>query len=362
MAPSETAAGRVDRLVWVDAARTLACGGVVLVHVNIGFRPGLDTWWPGGLLGAPFFSLVVPVFFVLSGFVAALRPPGPDESAGPWLRRRLSRLFLPFFVWNAILLATGVPGPSLSTAQIVFYFFFGAGPLYYVGALIQLLAIFAFVERFKEGGQLAFALSFVLSAAFYAAADLAALMTGARAEIFETNLNRFFPAWGAFFAAGVLLASKDGAFGWIERRRALLVVLSVLSFAAYLGELHVVLSRVGFHPIRQFFVAGLPFQLAGSLLFLAGLRRLDRSGRARKLLSRLAAAGPDTFGIYLSHVPVQTGLFAVWVAAGHETADWWEVPVLAAASWILCRAAVRAARRVRLPAVPLLFGVTPGPR
>jgi peptidoglycan/LPS O-acetylase OafA/YrhL len=325
--------------------------------VNIGFRPGLDTWWPVGLFGVPFFSLVVPVFFLLSGYVAALWPPGPAESAKVWLGRRLSRLLPPFFVWNAILLATGVPGRGLSAPQICFYFFFGAGPLYYVGALVQLLALFAFVRKAREGGWGVLAAFFVLSVAFYAAADLATWTAGARAEIFETHLNRFFPAWGVFFAAGVLLGRGDRAFEWIERHRALFAVAAALSYMAYLGELHVVLSRFGFHPVRQFLLAGLPLQIAATLLFLAGLRKLDLSGRAKALLSRLAAAGPDTFGIYLSHVPAQSALFALWVAAGHDTADWWEVPILAVASWIVCQLAIRAARRLPVPRIgAILFG------
>jgi fucose 4-O-acetylase-like acetyltransferase len=328
--------------------------------VNIGFRPGLETWWPGGLFGVPFFSLVVPVFFALSGYVAALQPPGPEARPWPWLRRRLSRLLPPFFVWNAILLATGVPERGLPAPEILFFFLLGAGPLYYVGALVQLLTLFALLDTSAGGKRLLLAGSFALSAAFYVAADLATWSAVAGAEIFETHLNRFFPAWGVFFAKGVLLGRSEGVFLTIEKRRVGLIVVAAVSFAAFVGELQVAEARFGFHPIRQFFITGLPLQIAGTLLILAGLRRLDLSERARTLLARLAAAGPDTFGIYLSHVSAQAGLFALWVAAGHDTAEWWEVPLLAIASWAVCQGSVRIARRLPIPAVgTLLFGVVP---
>lgn len=250
-----------------------------------------------------------------------------------------------------ILLATGVQGRGLPVPDLLFFFFFGAGPLYFVGALVQLLALFAFLAPPARAGRLLLA-GFAVSAVTFAAADFATWTTGAVAGIFETHLNRFFPAWSVFFAGGVLLGRSDAAFGWVARRRIPLAVLAAVSAAAYLAELGAAGRRFGFHPVRQFLLAGLPLQLAGGLLFLDGLRTLDRSGRARGLLARLAAAGPDTFGIYLSHVSVQSALFALWVAAGHDTADWWEVPVLAVASWIVCRAGVRVMRRVRIPEVP----------
>lgn len=327
--------------------------------MNIGFRPGLATWWPGGLFGVPFFGLVVPLFFAFSGYVAAVRPPAPGESPWPWLRRRLARLLPPFFLWNAILLAAGVPGRELPAREVLFFLLFGAGPLYYVGALVQLLALYAFAGSRVRAGRL-LAAGGALSAACFAAADFATWTAGAGAGIFETHLNRFFPAWSVFFALGVLLGRSNESFAWVAKRRALLSAATAVSYAAFVFELHAVESRFGFHPVRQFLLAGLPFELLGSLLVLDGVRRLELAGKARRALARLAAAGPDTFGIYLAHVPAQAALFALWVEAGHDTADWWEVPLLAAASWVVCRAAVRVARRVAPPAIgTILFGVAP---
>jgi hypothetical protein len=287
-----------------------------------------------------------------------LHPPGPDKGEWRWLARKLSRLLPPYFVWNAVLIATGALGAGLSAADRIFFFFLGARQLYFVCTLIQLVALFALFRKSPKGERLFFKVSFALSAAFYAAADIATWTSGAGAEMFEVRLNRLFAGWGVFFAAGVLLGRSESAFAWVGKRRIALAAIAAVSFAAYVGELLAAEARFGFHPIGQFFLAGLPFQLAGVLLVFDGLRRLDLAGRARALLVRLAAAGPDTFGIYLSHVSMQAGLFALWVAAGHDTADWWEVPLLAIASWAVCQASVRIARRLPLPGVgTLLFGV-----
>jgi len=252
----------------------------------------------------------------------------------------------PFFAWNAILLAGGVAGRGIPAWDVAFFLLLGAGPLYYVGALAQLLALFALLGKTARAGRLALAGSVALSAGFYVAADLTTWTAGVRADLFETHLNRFFPAWSVFFALGVVLGRSERAFASLEKRRGALAAVAAISFAAYLAELHISEELFGFHPIRQFFVAGFPFQIAGTILFLDGLRRLDLSGRARKVLVALAAAAPDTFGIYLSHVSAQTVLFALWIAAGHDTASWWEVPLLAVASWAVCQSAVRIARCV----------------
>lgn len=48
-------------------ARTLACSLVVLVHINLYIRPGMESWWPGGFFLPP--SLVSPYPYFLSSLV-----------------------------------------------------------------------------------------------------------------------------------------------------------------------------------------------------------------------------------------------------------------------------------------------------
>ena len=84
-----------ERLVWVDAARTLACGLVVLVHANIYGRAGLETWWPLGVWTVPLYSVAVPSFLVLSGYLSRSADTTSTNSDGG-----TARLAVPFLVSN----------------------------------------------------------------------------------------------------------------------------------------------------------------------------------------------------------------------------------------------------------------------
>ncbi|MCM3877668.1 MAG: acyltransferase [Thermoanaerobaculia bacterium] len=321
------------RLAWIDAARTVACALVVLVHVNIYYRAGANSWWPGGFSGVPFFGLAVPAFFLIAGYVS----PGP-----PRLARRLAKLLPAFYAWNAILVVTGSQGRDLAASEVVFYLLTGANQLYFIFALVQLLVLHRLLAPKWLGWGAAIA-----TLAFYAAADAAVWTRGAASEIFTLYLNRSFAAWAVFYAAGVLLARRPGLLEGLWRKRAILVAAAVVTYAAYVAELRAEDRVLSFNPVLQFLVPGLPFQLVGAVLLLLALRRLEASPRTKPAVLWLAAAAPDTFGIYLSHVSVQAALFGLWVRAGHEGAHWTEVPILAAASWIVCQLATRAGRALR---------------
>lgn len=57
----------------IDAARTLACAGIVLAQANLWLRSGeIEAWWPFGPVGALFLIMTVPTFFLLSGFSAPI--------------------------------------------------------------------------------------------------------------------------------------------------------------------------------------------------------------------------------------------------------------------------------------------------
>ena len=343
-----------ERLAWIEAARTLACALVVLVHVNIAFRPGVDAWWPNGLYSLPVFTLAVPVFFAIAGFLAERRPPHAGEEAA-WLSGRLARLLPPYFAWNALLLATGAQGAGLTPAEVALFFVFGTRHLYFVCALVQLLALHAFLGRRVPGRRLV-VLAVTLSVVYYVLADSAAWVTGSGGEILERVLNRLCAGWAVYYAVGAWLARSETGLARVERRLGALAGAAAVLYAVYALEIRAMFLRFGFHPILQFIGTGLPFQLVGALCVLAGFRRLETGALGARVVERLATTGPDTFGIYLSHVSVQLGLFALALAAGYAGTDALEVPVLAVASWVVCRAGLAAARRVAPAAAVLLLG------
>ena len=122
----------------VAAARNIACATVVLAHANIYARPDGADWWPGGLFSIPLMSIVVPMFFALSGYFAVGTAPGlPLAPAVSQLPRRLIHLLPPFFFWNAVTILVlrwnGSDEPERDLIELLS----GAWHLYYLFVLIQ---------------------------------------------------------------------------------------------------------------------------------------------------------------------------------------------------------------------------------
>ncbi|WP_158265108.1 acyltransferase family protein [Blastopirellula marina] len=86
-APAKT----IERLVWLDAARLMAMGMVALQHlITI-----CDVQPPRMLLGLDPGQVGVAMFFAISGLLAAQGKQGHPVS---WLSKRLSRIYLPYWI------------------------------------------------------------------------------------------------------------------------------------------------------------------------------------------------------------------------------------------------------------------------
>lgn len=336
-----------ERLVWADSARTLACGLVVLVHVNIYTRAGLETWWPFGFWGMPVFCIAVPAFMVLAGYFAD--PPGARKEPDASLRtthRRILRLALPFLIWNVLTLGALVgEGLRPDAREVALQVLTGTWQLYFIFALLQLLLLRRLVRRPVNGRMLALAAA--ATAATYAWGDLLLWrLEGADNGEFETLSEKLFLSWILFFFAGLWLRARPEALDEIGRRWLPMLLALGVFYALFLFELRLEDERFGYNPRKQILLGGLPFHLLGAVLFIAVLRALDRGGRARGALAWLASAGTDTYGIYLNHTAVLVGLFAACRGLGLTTFRWFETPLLAIGTWLLSQGLVRLTRRV----------------
>ncbi len=334
-----------ERLVWADAARTLACGLVVLVHVNIYTRAGLETWWPFGFAGVPMFSVAVPAFLVLSGYFAKSAGTGESVATAGSVRRAL-RLVVPFLVWNMLTIAAlGADGLRMDARTIVLHALTGTWQLYFIFALLQLMLLHRLLGSHASTGR-TLGLAIASTMVVYAVSDLVLWrIGGADGGAFELFAEKLFPCWTIFFFSGLWLRHHPKVFDTLTGKwlPALLCALAA-AYAIYLLELRLEEWRFDYNPRKQILLGGLPFQLLGSVLALALLRALDRSGRAQGLLARLASAGTDTYGIYLSHAAVLVGLFAAARHLGFTTSRGIETPLLAIATWVLAWGFVRLAR------------------
>ena len=206
-------------------------------------------------------------------------------------------------------------------------------------ALLELLVLHRLSRSFDAGWRP----SRRRAIAIYALGDL--LPLGAREPQEPSRTFRALLSWSLFFFVGIRLRRRPEIFDGIGRRKAAISLVLAGSYALFLFALALEDRRFGYNPRKQVLLAGLPFHVVGAVPLLAALRALDRSGRGRGLLAWLAAAGTDTYGIYLSHTAVLIGVFAAARGLGWTTHRGVETPLLAIATWIASVTLVRSARR-----------------
>lgn len=306
------------------------------MHVNIYTRAGMETWWPGGLYGAPPFALAVPTFLIIAGYAVDMG----TAARGLGFRQhmlRLRRLAIPFVIWNAITLAV-VNEPRQSNWDILVQLFTGTWHLYFIFVLLQLLFLYALIAPALDRGHVntvTWAAIAITVAAFAASEILlwSRLAVGASFEIFARQL---FPFWIGFFAVGI----------WWRRRGSIplriswkILVAVALAWALLSFDLAMENRTFGFTSRKQLLLGGLPFELLGALTLLVLLEGLDR--KRSRTIDVLASCAPFTFGIYLSHVAIMVLLFRGLLETGINTAHWSQVPLLAVAVFLISLVATR---------------------
>jgi len=97
-----------NKTLWLDNLRVIATIGVIFIHVSSDYAPSSGTvsaynFWVGNLFdSAARFS--VPIFVMLSG--ALLLPK--DYGISTFLKKRMSRLLLPFLFWSLFYIARSI--------------------------------------------------------------------------------------------------------------------------------------------------------------------------------------------------------------------------------------------------------------
>ncbi|RPI74645.1 MAG: acyltransferase [Desulfobacteraceae bacterium] len=325
-------------------ARTIAAGLIVLVHTDFLMRPGMETWWPGGLAFAPVFSLVVPLFLVFSGFFAGESVESASQvSWKGFLVKKAGRILVPFLIWNSLLIFTDqVLNKAGWSNDLIFPLLTGQWQLYYLFALMQLFVLhhFLITRPGRSGMQTLLIPAACFSFLFYLTADVILWTRGMEANLFETHGNRLFFAWSLFFALGVWFRQDVNALPRLFARQGLFTALTVLFYAAYYGELRLEEQLFGGHALGQILLAGFFFQVCACLLILNLLCRWSAGKRAAKILKSLAALAPDSYGIYLVHTPILICLYAFSL----PFPIWVEVPVYWVITFLIAFGLVRLVR------------------
>jgi len=325
------------RLAWIEAARTLNCALVVLAHVNIYTRAGVDTWWPGGFYAVPVLSLAVPSFFIIAGYAVAMGTGSGSKGA---MLARVRRLVIPFLAWSVITFLV-MAEPGLSVRDSLLRILTGTWHLYFVFALLQLLVLHALLVPALDAGKLRsiVIVAVALTVVSYAVSEGILWSSGADNGTVEALLRKLFPLWAGFFALGIWWRRR-GSRGFDMTAGILIAVVVTAAFAAYIIDLKLEDMAFGFTPRKQLLLGGLAFQLLGASVVLMMIEKLD----GHPAVDMLARWGRDTYGIYLVHISVMLLLFRLVVSAGWLTVHWSEVPLLTAATFLISLALVRVIR------------------
>jgi len=343
----------------------VACALVVLIHINLYTRrAGLDTWWPAGFLSAPIYGIPVPTFFMLSGFFAGRFAQGVRRpSIVQFLNKRLNILIVPFFVWNCILLLLLSRTIPFSPGQTVYYLFTGVWQLYYVFVLIQLLLLHFLIEsHFRERINLFLGLSACVSFLFYLFAEYMLWTKGVASDFVENHLDKTPLPWLIFFAFGVWLRSNMWFVVWLVRRRWWLILTTAAAQALYCWELERVDNWLGYNPLLQFPLGGLPYRILAPLLLLIIPFRIGNlpSKWVQFPYKSLVSTSKYTYAIFLSHTAFVIILSKIFWISRNPLGYWIEPPILFMAVWLSCLALLRVIGKLRVHWVGrLLYGSIP---
>jgi len=350
------------KLTFIEVARVLGILAVVLIHTFEQTVPQAQTTVFYQLI-SPLIRFVVPLFFIISGFVLGIhhRDPGYRVDARSFWRRRFTTLVIPFFAWNVIymLILEVAQGQPIADMQTLLSLATGYMHLYYVFVLLQFLLLYTLLGNHVSVRVLraCLVLAALSSIAFYAFSGALLWTLGPDDHQFEWRWGKLFFGWAVFFFWGLWLGYTPTALDRLKRRQWWLLLATVCAYAVYLVVMRVQYVSFETYARDYFLLAGLPFQFLAATWLLALLYGLDARLQASSFWRRVAAWGPDTFGIYVAHMAFLIGIVALWDSVMPAVPAGLEVLLVAALTLVVTEAFLRLCLtpRFRRPGL-ILFG------
>jgi surface polysaccharide O-acyltransferase-like enzyme len=296
------------------------------------------------------FYFTVPLFFMVSGLLLrrSYESKAKPVPYSELLRKKFDTLILPFLVWNAIYMilfriSAGMPILSWST---LWFMSTGYMHLYFVFVLLQFFLLYPLLHPYLKGRglSLALVLAALSSLAFYAGSEYLLWTRGADSHFFEWCWGKCSAAWALFFFWGVWLGQKPQLIERLSRHAGKLGLVSLALLIVYVWEMNLEYEIFVEESRKYFLLSGLVFQFACANFTMGAMHRLDKSSVKNAVIDYAVSTGKDTFGIYLSHIAVLTGLVIGWEALGLPGVLWPKLLVMPALAWIICDGLVRLCR------------------
>jgi surface polysaccharide O-acyltransferase-like enzyme len=291
-----------------DAFRGIAIIAVVAAH-------GLGTVYPSdnSIIGKWNFNFLlvyvqallfcVPVLFFMSGYWSSKRPIKSLHDYGFFLKRKLSRVLLPYLFWSLILLGcTAVKAQKINPYHIVFAILTGKAsyPYYFIIAIVQLYLItplINYINHRKYGLMLILALTVIIISAIY--------LSRVFGIIWHLPIYLPFYSWVIYYEIG-LLAGSEHKLAVFPKGMHLFIIPTI--FISLLLSVIEAVALVFKSDNLSFAIAPVKYStLSYSVCIIIAFLLLKE--RIRHWPKFMVISGKYSFGIYLIHLPILT-----WIA------------------------------------------------
>jgi surface polysaccharide O-acyltransferase-like enzyme len=211
------AAGRLHE---VDLIRAAALLGVVVIHAGAWIVPTLAPPSASALQAVVSFArFCVPAFVFASGMVLYRGHGGRPADPRAFLRRRWSRVIVPWLAWMPVFLVTSLALGQLQpdAGRIAIWLAYGAGHLYFLLLVAQLYLLLLVMPRSGWGLAIFAAAAMAVQLALMWLHTHGPRPDGALAWPLLKLAYLEGPYWAGYFALGCLVASQLPRLARLQR-------------------------------------------------------------------------------------------------------------------------------------------------
>ncbi len=332
---------------WIDFMRFIATFLVVLAHVDV---------WGGGPLWAQkiYYTLSrngVPLFFMMSGYLLLSK----DEDLWTFFKKRGSKILIPFLVWSILydLYNTQAFATTGLTLEAIFkmwvrilrgpraahlWFFYALIGLYLFTPILRL-----FVVRARNADILYYIVLWLFAMpGMFILEEFTSLRNG-----FELY---FAMGYVGYFLLGYYLGHQTSSVRHLWIASGLFLSGFVFTFAVFYFDLPPQKNEL---PFRSYPSLNIVLMATGAFLLLKMMGEHLTPGLQR--LSRLVSQ--SSFGVYLIHSILLSGMAIAWEMAGFQTATGHSllvIPLVALINFLLSWGITAVMRRI-----PVLRAIVP---
>lgn len=298
-----------QRILYIDILRTLAILAVIMLHCISGYFVnaelyGTNSWRAVNILNT-FTRTGVPLFFMISGYL--LISDEKDTTLRSYFKRRLPKILIPFFIWNAAYYVyySVQNGADMNLGSFLYRFVTMdiSYHFWFVYTLLSLYLVVPIIKPFLRRATNTQLLYALLVAAFPTTiGPLINKLSGVWLFRFEP----VFLGYVGFFILGYILGRTSFSF----RSRTLIYIAGICSaLLSIFGTEALSYSEL----IDTFFNSGYgisPYCLSSAVFVF--VKQLSENITSAGISRTFSTLGTLSYGVYLSHVMVMNIIYDIF--------------------------------------------------